>query len=339
MNVSCPACATEYIVDQPDERNFHGNTARMRCGACDTVWLVSRVAEPETSPQLQQARPASDRAHAAVVRRGTAREKRDLFATRDPELGSVKQTLRPAPFSSGVAARNETSVLFTIDSLKSAAAQKTPPPPPPPMTNSAPSGRPDDDDGLIDLKALSSVPPRGAPNASQPLFTSEPPPGAFARELSSPGSLLPLVRKRPTAKLIGAIAGGVVATALMVVGIAVAFRGEEPAKNVATASIAAAKPVIPAPVVAPPPPAPEPAAAPAAKEEEAKPVAAGKKGKGGKGKVSRPSPASGLQKVGSSGVAAKSEAAPAPKPAARSADACGCKGNFDCIIRCSAKGK
>lgn len=336
MHVTCPACATEYIAD---EGNFHGNTARMRCAACDTVWLVSRVAEPEEYP-IPQARPASDRSHAAVVRRGTARERRDLFATQEPDLGSVKQTLRPAPFSSGVAARNETSVLFTIDSLKQAAAVQSAPPPPV-MTNPVPNGRPDDDDGLIDLKALSSIPPRIGPNAPQPLFTSEPPPGAFARELSSPGSILPLAGKRPT-KLIAAIAGGIAAAALMVVGVAVAFRGEEPAKNVATASIAAAKPVAPPPVVTAPPPvvtAPSaaPAPAPAAKEDEAaKPVATGKKGKGGKGKSARPA---GLQKVGSSGVATKSESAPAPKPAAKSADACGCKGNFDCIIRCSAKGK
>src|SRR5689334_8957485 len=105
MDVSCPACATRYSAE---EDTLRGKTARMRCRACDTVWLVSGP-------------PATEK-RAAVIKRGAERERRDLFADRPMDYGSVKQTLRPAPPSDegvtrggAVAARNESSVLFTMD--------------------------------------------------------------------------------------------------------------------------------------------------------------------------------------------------------------------------------
>src|SRR5216110_2383344 len=114
MEVACPACAARYTAD---EQKLRGKTARMRCRACDTVWLVSG-----SEDKMNEAK------RAAVVKRGAGRDHADLFATRPPDLGSVKQTLRPGPPDStlGVAARNETSVLFTVDALKGSARVKTP---------------------------------------------------------------------------------------------------------------------------------------------------------------------------------------------------------------------
>src|SRR6476620_7728389 len=96
MDVSCPACAARYTAD--DEK-LRGKTARMRCKACNTVWLVSgagapapsSVAPPPVAPAI--AAPST----AAVVKKGAEREKRDLFAPREPDLGSVKPTIPPPP--------------------------------------------------------------------------------------------------------------------------------------------------------------------------------------------------------------------------------------------------
>src|SRR4051812_17768802 len=141
MDVSCPACAARYTAD--DEK-LRGKTARMRCKACNTVWLVSGpgvsaaavisspppasavptsvapvapVATAPPSKQLEQNDEKNDK-RAAVVKKGTEREKRDLFAEREPDVASLKQTLLPPPsfgFTGGVGARNEDSVLFRVD--------------------------------------------------------------------------------------------------------------------------------------------------------------------------------------------------------------------------------
>src|SRR5437016_558144 len=115
MEVTCPACAARYTAD---EEKIRGKTARMRCRACDTVWLVGG----------DDAAPQSEERHAAVSRRNSDREKRDLFAQRPSDHGYVGATIPPPPMASGTAARNESSVLFTLDSLKGAARVKTPEP-------------------------------------------------------------------------------------------------------------------------------------------------------------------------------------------------------------------
>src|SRR3954471_122442 len=137
MEVSGPACAARYTAD---EQKLRGKTARMRCRACDTVWLVSG---PEDK--------MSEAKRAAVVKSGKGREHADLFASRPADLGSVKQTLRPPPpdaLTGGVAARNETSVLFTVDALKGTARVKTPEPEPAPLSSAFIAS---DDEGVIDL--------------------------------------------------------------------------------------------------------------------------------------------------------------------------------------------
>ncbi|HSO32138.1 MAG TPA: zinc-ribbon domain-containing protein, partial [Labilithrix sp.] len=141
MDVSCPACAARY---KADEQKLRGKTARMRCRACDTVWLVSGPAAEIVTTESKRA---------AVVKRGAEREHRDLFATRPPDLGSVKQTLRPPPPDSqlsGMAARNETSVLFTVDALRGNARLNTPDPEPSPVSRGFAL---EDDEGIIDLNA------------------------------------------------------------------------------------------------------------------------------------------------------------------------------------------
>ena len=335
MDVTCPACAARYTAD---EQKLRGKTARMRCKACDTVWLVSG---PEDK-MIEEKR-------AAVVKRGADRDHRDLFASRPADLGSVKQTLRPPPPAdlSAVAARNETSVLFTVDSLKGAARVKTPEPEPAPLSSAFVA---QDDEGVIDLKALASTPPRAHVRSVPPLF-SEPPPAAFSADVDgsgmSQGLSMPGGFKLGKRAFAG-IAAAAVALVLCSVGLAAAFKGEEPvarsAANSIMAPVAAVSPG--APVVAAPPPS-APVIAPVtasnastSSDDDAKAAVSGK-GKGKKGKGAKASFAGKSQSVQSSGVSSKkasSSDALVSKPAAKAADKCGCKGDFNCVLRCTAKG-
>jgi predicted Zn finger-like uncharacterized protein len=340
MDVTCPACAARYTAD---EQKLRGKTARMRCKACDTVWLVSGPEGAATN----EAVPAK---RAAVLKRGAERENRDLFATssRAADFGSVKETMRPpAPDATGVAARNETSVLFTVDALKGAARVKTPEPEVAPMSSQYSSQyasqpmssafRADDDEGVIDLLALSSGQAKPSMRPVPQLFASEPPPGAFAADVNDTGA------QRAQGKLgkrafIG-MGAAAVALVLCTIGLMAVFKGEEPvARSAAAITPPAATAAAPAPpVVTPPapPPASETASANASSDDDAK---ATKKGKG-KGKGAKASGAK-LQSGGasaskSSSSKSSSEAKPVVKPAA---DKCGCKGDFNCILRCTAKG-
>jgi len=332
MEVSCPACAARYTAD---EQKLRGKTARMRCRACDTVWLVS-------GPEKADAKLA------AVVKRGAEREHRDLFASRPVDLGSVKQTLRPGPspapqdvVGGTVAARNETSVLFTVASLQGGARVKTPEPELSPLS----SGRVEEDDGIIDLNALST---KAGARPIAPLFSSEPPPAAFTREVSASSSGEAMVggTKMKKRALIG-IGAAAVALVLAAVGISAAFKGEEPVART-QASLAAPPP--PAVTAPPPGPAPEPppataSASSSSSDDDAQSPNVGVSGKKGRGKGGKGikrgaavghTPA-GMTKVKSSGVSGDTVAS--SKPAAPAPDKCGCKGDFSCILRCTAKGK
>ncbi|MBX3224484.1 MAG: zinc-ribbon domain-containing protein [Labilithrix sp.] len=325
MEVSCPACAARYTAD---DDKLRGKTARMRCKSCDTVWLVSGP-QGGTS-DMAHARIESDSTsrRAAVVKRGSDREKRDLFATREPEYGSVKQTLLPPPsfgFTAGVGARNENSVLFRVDQLAGAGRVKTPEPERAPAIAAQATTLGSDDDGIIDLKALSSAPPRRIGLPVAPLF-SEPP----AVSLDVDGSTQrPVAMPASKMRLIGAIAAAAAFLLFAGFGISLAFKGEEPVKHTAA-------------VIAPPPPAAE---APPAKVEAAPaPVAAaddtadandaketksakapkGKRGKAAKGKAAK-------------GPITSKSPVPASKPV-KAADPCHCKGDFNCILACTARG-
>src|SRR4051812_35206823 len=121
----------------------------------------------------------------------------------------------------------------------------------------------DDEDGIIDLKALASTPPpRGQVVA--PLF-SEPPPAvsldADGYESVRGGS------NRGGSKLtsILAIAGGAVVVVGAIVGIALAFSGEKPAS---AAALQPPPPAVTALPVAAPPPAPVATPEPAATTDD-----------------------------------------------------------------------
>ena len=327
MEVTCPGCAARYTAD---EQKLRGKTARMRCRACDTVWLVSG---PENIIMNEAKR-------AAVVKRGAERDHRDLFASRPADLGSVKQTLRPPPPESlygGVAARNESSVLFTVDALRNAGAARVKTPEPelaPPSTAFIAS----DDEGVIDLKSLSSAPPRVGARSVAPLF-SEPAPAAFASDVGSSSSGYPIAHQNGFTfgkRAIAGLAAAAIFVVLCSIGLAAAFKGEEPVARAANAVMA---PIAPPAVVAvvaraaPVAASVAPTTASSSDSDDKAPVTKGKgkatRGKGGKAQ--------------SSGVASakKSSSSSDPlvsKPLPKAADKCGCKGDFTCILRCTAKG-
>lgn len=327
MEVSCPACAARYTAD--DEK-LRGKTARMRCKACNSVWLVSGpdanapVASAAPSAAAASVAPSSkevakeESKRAAVIKKGAEREKRDIFGQPADVNGSVKQTLLPPPaFKFQAGARNENSVLFRVDQLKASAALATPPP------EKAPSIEKSDDEGIIDLKALSSVPPalRPAPLPVAPLF-SEPP--AVTLEVGESQAAF-AVKHKSRWRLVG----GLAAAALVIVGVgfgvSVLFKGEEPVVQ----PVAAAQAKEAQPEAAPPPKVdPLPAADDTKKSsdsdqdgastKETKGERKGKKVKKGKGGGTK-------------------TAAPAAKPK-KPADPCGCKGDFNCILACTARG-
>lgn len=324
MEVTCPACAARYTAD--DEK-LRGKTARMRCRACDTVWLVSGPSSGEER-------------RAAVARRGAPRERRDLFASRPPEDGSVRETLRPPPAGlvGGVAARNENSVLFKVDDVLAAshtARVKTPEPPATYASPAAPAGR--DDSGIIDLKALAAAPPKVARPPVANLFgASEPPPAAFAREVSGASSSFPRAAGESKAASLFRRFGPIAAAAGVVlscgIGVAVAFGGEDPPPKAATAAV---MPLAP--------PAPEPAAAATAEPEPASAAATTAAADDDDATTSSPSKskkkkkrrgAKGAKK--SSGGLITNKSAPPPPKKVKPADPCGCHGDFNCILACAA---
>ncbi len=328
MEVSCPACAARYTAD--DEK-LRGKTARMRCKACNTVWLVSGSGASSAPAAMGHApiEHESSSKRAAVVRRGAEREKRDLFAARETDYGSVKQTLPPAPSfgftGGGVGARNENSVLFRVDQLLGPGRVSTAEPTRSPAmaSQSGPLPHNGDDEGVIDLNALASVPPRGVGMPIAPLF-SEPP--GVAVDVHD-AARRPLVKRSNKLPLIGGLAAAAAFVLLAGFGISLAFKGEEPVKH--TAALVAPTP---ATVEAPPPkvePAPVAEAVATADDSssnadhatDAKPTKA-KRGTAAKGKATK-------------GPITSKSPAPASKPV-KAADPCGCKGDFNCILACTA---
>jgi predicted Zn finger-like uncharacterized protein len=304
MEVACPSCAARYTADA---EKLRGKSARMRCRACDTLWVVSNGAADESSEK-----------RAAVVKRGADREKRDLFATRPTDHGSIKQTLLPPP--SGVAARNENSVLFTVDAVRSSEKVSTMHEPAPASSRLAQ----DDDEGVIDLMALSSrpPPPRGA---VAPLFggpVSEPPTG-FVRELAASSSgVTPLSKIGAYKTLIVAAAAAVLFLVVGTIGVSAIFsEGDGTTRALVWQHI-------PSPKLANAPP---PAVSSEPEETSSTPDKHGKKGKA---RGPRGASAAATKTV----ITSKTPYV-APPPPPKAADTCGCHGDFNCILRCSAKGK
>jgi predicted Zn finger-like uncharacterized protein len=341
MDVSCPACAAKYTCD---EEKLRGKTARMRCKACNTAWMVSgpgASSAPKTPGSMGSSMPprpdsmmprsadsSGEAKRAAVVRKGADREKRDLFAIRAPEEGSIKEvpsqvkdTLLPPPnFGFTTGSRNENSVLFRVDQLANNVGGriKTPEPEYAPQHVAKASEPParGDEEGVIDLKALASVPPPGKRSVIPvaPLF-SEPPP--MTVDAFGTGSRPSIPHQKPISKgkLFGAIAAAAAFLVIAGAGLSFAFKGEEPVHRAA----AVAPPPAPSPIVsaAPPPAADPPPAASTASSEDTDGAKKTKKGK--------------KRKAGNASASNQPKAPPKP------ADPCGCHGDFNCIMACTVK--
>lgn len=227
----------------------------------------------------------------------------------------------PQPKAGSVASRGEASVLFTLAGLTGAARREAPQRERTPVTQATTL---DEDDGIIDLRALASAPPRPDVHPVMPLFGGEPPPAAFARDAGSSAEHARAAAAPSVGKRIARLAVALAAIALAGVGLAYAFRGEKPAP-IATAT-APAPPPPPAAIAAPAPaPARDPAlAAATSPRADAKATATGKAAKGVKGKSA----------AKTSSVSTPAPTAAAPKAAA---DACGCKGDFTCLLGCTVK--
>ncbi len=289
------------------------------------------VASASTVPRAAARTGGRTAASADLFSRIDSAGSEDDVATSAPEQPSPLAT--PSA-SSGTGARNESSVLFSLSALTSAAQNQTSSRP---GANGAASR---DDSGLIDLKALTaaamknaatgvppSVAPAFAPIAAPPLGVA--PPLGFGSPLGSPVNLasldLGMPQQRSKAPL---FIGGGLAVGLLAIAAAILLKPDPP-------------PPPPAPVIvqAPPPPAPTPAPTPEAiakppatgtPEEDPKAATAAKKKWTG-GAVKKP--------AGGGSTSSGSAPASDSKPAAKPRSACGCaSGDLQCAMRCAAKG-
>jgi predicted Zn finger-like uncharacterized protein len=238
--------------------------------------------------------------------------------------------------SGGTGARNESSVLFSLSALTSAASRPSSRPIAPAAMPSGAATR--EDSGLIDLKALTaaatkseamaapSLPtaPLISPLAAPPLGIASPLGGGLSAPATDYG-----YSQQGKSKAGLFIGGGIAIAALAAVAIVFMLRPPPPAP--------APPPVAAAPAPTPPPaPTPEVTATPpstgtAANEEapksSAKPPSGGIRRGGG-----------GVKKGGGPAAAAPAgggDAAPAPPKPKKSA--CGCApGDLQCAMRCAA---
>lgn len=346
MDVTCPACSARYRI--PGSK-VQGRTARMRCKACATEWLVSaeQREEPDAPTMAHVApsspsSPSSPPARAAVIRRGAERERRDLFATRSEEH-AAPQSFRPLPPSYSHGTRNENSVLFTVDSLKKAVSSRPPAAPTGMAATDAPawsassvaassfaSAPAPDDEGIIDLKALSSLPPRGMVS----VFPSEPSTG-FARavEVAKTGghaAVAAHIMRRVNPRMAAAAMAAIATLLIASVGLAALFGGDVPHKLSAShpgdARVAAAAARLGTHLEE------------AAQAKLAVAAAAAKTETPAKVSSAPARRAKSVNGSPKSHGSVQTSAYVAPKPT-KSTDTCGCKGDFNCILRCSAKGK
>jgi predicted Zn finger-like uncharacterized protein len=233
-------------------------------------------------------------------------------------------------------ARNESSVLFSLSALTSAASRPSSRPMASVTAPSASSASTREDSGLIDLKALTAAATRSeaaapamasplglSPLTAAPLGIASPLGGG----LSAPATDYGAPQKNKTGLFIG---GGIAVAALAAVAIVFMLRPPPPPP--------AAPPVAAAPATQAPAPTPTPevtATPPStgtAASEDAPKAGAPKPGGGAK----RPAGAIGAKKPGGAAPAAPAAddkpAAPKPKKSA-----CGCAaGDLQCAMRCAA---
>ncbi len=265
----------------------------------------------------------------------------DDVATSAPEHGSRGGggglgSSAAAGGGAGTGARNESSVLFSLSALTSAASRPSSRPVAPAAMPSGAATR--EDSGLIDLKALTAAATKSeasaapalptapliSPLAASPLGIASPLGGGLSASATDYG---PPQAKNKTGLFIG---GGIAVAAIAAVAIVFLLRPPPPAP--APAPVAAA----PAPAPTPPPaPTPEVTATPPStgtpQGEEAPKAGA----KPGGGAIKRGGGGGAIKKPGGTTTAPAVEDKPAaPKP---KKNPCGCAaGDLQCAMRCAA---
>ncbi len=236
---------------------------------------------------------------------------------------------------SGTGARNESSVLFSLSALTSAASRPSSRPVAPATASSGSANR--EDSGLIDLKALTAAATKSeaaaavalptapliSPLAASPLGIASPLGGGLTAPATDYGA--------PQAKnKTGLYIGGGIAVAA-IAAVAIVFMLRPPPPPPAAAPVAAAPAPAPAPTPAPTPEvtATPPSTGTPASEEA--PKAGAKTGGGGIKRGGAVAP----KKGGAAASPAPAEApAAAPKP---KRNPCGCAaGDLQCAMRCAA---
>lgn len=234
-------------------------------------------------------------------------------------------------------ARNESSVLFSLSALTSAAQNSRPQA----GASGGAAGASREDSGLIDLKALTAAATKAetaAAPAASPLASFGAPPLGVAAPLGMPAAASPGIggfsgaddmgMMQPKSKAPMLIGGGL-AIGLLAVAAAILLKPEPP------------PPPPPAPVAMPAPtptPTPTPAATdpapPATGTEEEPEASADSKAKPAPKRVYRPKA---KPKTGG-GTSTSSPSEPA-KAAPKKSSGCGCgAGDLQCAMRCAAKG-
>lgn len=297
---------------------------------------------PAPAPEFTASSPWEAPARLGSAPRAATRPQgADLFG-RIEHVGSEEDVTTsapedPPPHAQATGARNESSVLFSLSALTSAAATSRQARP-----ASSPGGR--DDSGLIDLKALTEAAARsdavqaqapiGMPLMAPPLFSGA---GPLGGAIPTPigGSAFDA---RPQSKnRMGLFIGGGLVVAALVVAAAIVTRPVPP-PPAPPPQVAAAAPVVPVPV--PVPTVDEKAKAEEeakkaaeaeakAKEEEAKKPAATRRWRP-RPKTDDSTPVTATKPGGD----APKEKKPQPK-----ASPCGCApSDLQCHMRCSAGG-
>lgn len=318
--------------------------------------LTSAAAPTESAPQpeatpdfsaaaglsARAASPWENEAHRAAARPGGGRgSTADLFGNFDT-AGSEEDVTTSAPQGAGPAqqttatgARNESSVLFSLSALTSAAAAT-------PAASSASSPSPSnaaahEDSGLIDLKALTSSPsttdtspaPAGlaAPLMAPPLGIAAPLGSGVEAQVSIP----PLGQKNRTGLYIG---GGIAIAAIAIAATIAVTSSKPPPAPQPTA--AAASPAAPGATQSAPTPEPKLTAQPPATGTAEEAASAKPSGKTAThhhyvwhGHASKSS---------SKSSTASAVKASAPKKVVHHHSACGCApGDLECAMRCAAR--
>lgn len=318
----------------------------------DVAEIVAALNAPAAAAPSPWAQKAAAAAASAVprsaARSGGRSASADLFGSIDT-AGSEDDVATSAPEqpsplgtpsnASATGARNESSVLFSLSALTSAAQPSRSP-------ARGANGASRDDSGLIDLKALTAAamktettgaPPSAAP--AMPLVAPvsplgvAPPLGLGSPALAQfPGSAdISMPQQKGKGLIIAAVALGV---GMVAIAAAILLKPEPPPP-----------PPPPPPVAVAPAPAPPPAAAPTPAEPIAKPPATAESTPEKTAQKAAPAhrPSGGGAKKPSSGSGSSStssgESGSKPAPAAPKKTPCGCaSGDLQCAMRCAAKG-